>query len=272
MGVHIWEIPITKCYEFLKKLYQLPILYNIFQCGAKLSLLLVYERLAPLKWYKLAVWAVSAVIVASSAILLFLTIFPCRPIQAAWDLTITEYQCINRQAVYKAQAIAGAVTDTMVLLVPIPVVVSLNISCRRKMGLICFFGIGALFAEANLSIICAALPTINIFLGHVAAHLLGSQHAKRSYAAGHSTPASAMPTIGGTGEQRQILPIDKYGWYEDGIAYPLDTIVDVEGGSAKQRRKESQGEQEVDGLEDFADGNSERGIIQTRTTTVSYSK
>lgn len=99
MGFHIWEIPMTKYYELLKKLYQLPILYNIFQCGAKLSLLLVYGRLAPLKWYKLTVWAVSAIIVASSATLLFLTIFPCKPISAAWDLMATDSKCINRPAV-----------------------------------------------------------------------------------------------------------------------------------------------------------------------------
>ncbi|ETS73770.1 hypothetical protein PFICI_14716 [Pestalotiopsis fici W106-1] len=303
MGTHIWEMPITKFYQFLKDLYQLPILYNPIQCGAKLSLLLVYQRLAPLKWYKLTVWTTAAIIVISSTVLLFITIFPCQPVQAAWDLTITDYQCVNRQAVYKAQAIMGAITDAMVLLVPIPVVVSLHIPRRQKFGLVCFFGIGAItvftsimrliqliksfdttdqtwgggvvllwiFAEANLSIICASLPTVKIFIRHVAPRLLGTEYAKRSYPAGNSTP-NAMPTIGGTGEQKQGLSVDKYGWYEDGSAHPLDTIVDVEGGKHGQRRQESPDEQGTDGWDDLGDGGSERGIVQTRTTTVSYSK
>ncbi|KAJ4014006.1 hypothetical protein NW766_006256 [Fusarium irregulare] len=142
MGTHGWEMPITKFALFARALYLLPILYNPVQCGAKLALLLVYRRLAPLKWFQILIWITGFVVVGSSVAITFVTIFPCRPVRAGWDITITDAKCIDRPAVYQATAILGAITDAMVLAIPIPVVVPLKISWRQKVGLLCFFCIG----------------------------------------------------------------------------------------------------------------------------------
>ncbi|KAM0558282.1 hypothetical protein ACHAPJ_004976 [Fusarium lateritium] len=142
MGTHAWEMPITKFALFARALYLLPILYNPVQCGAKLALLLVYRRLAPQKWFHVMVWFTGFVVVGSSIAITFVTIFPCKPVRAGWDITITDFKCIDRPAVYKATAVLGAITDAMVLAIPIPVVIPLQISKRQKIGLICFFCIG----------------------------------------------------------------------------------------------------------------------------------
>lgn len=142
MGTHGWEMPITKFALFARALYLLPILYNPVQCGAKLALLLVYRRLAPLKWFQILIWITGFVVVGSSVAITFVTIFPCRPIRAGWDITITDAKCIDRPAVYQATAILGAITDAMVLAIPLPVVIRLKISWRQKVGLMCFFCIG----------------------------------------------------------------------------------------------------------------------------------
>lgn len=142
MGTHGWEMPITKFMLFLKALYLLPILYNPVQCGAKLSLLLLYRRLAPQKWFQVTIWVVAFFVVGSSIAIMFTTIFPCRPIESAWSLT--PQNCIDRPAVYQATAILGAVTDAMVFAVPVPIVVGLRITRRQKIGLICIFGVGAM--------------------------------------------------------------------------------------------------------------------------------
>jgi hypothetical protein len=142
MGTHGWEMPITKFAMFVRALYLLPILYNAVQCGAKMALLLVYRQLAPQSWFRITVWSTGFVVVGSSIAISFVTIFPCRPTRAAWDMTITDAECIDRNAVYKATAALGAITDAMVLAVPIPVVLPLQISTRQKIGLICFFGVG----------------------------------------------------------------------------------------------------------------------------------
>jgi hypothetical protein len=142
MGAHGWEMPMTKFALFVRALYLLPILYNPVQCGAKMALLLVYRRIAPQKWFHVAVWCTGFVVVGSSVAITFVTLFPCRPTRAAWDMAVPDAQCIDRNAVYKATAALGAITDAMVLAVPIPVVLPLQIPARQKIGLIAFFGIG----------------------------------------------------------------------------------------------------------------------------------
>ncbi len=144
MGTHSWEMPLDKFMLFLKALYQLPILYNPVQCGAKLALLLLYRRLAPQPWYKASVWITGFVVVGSSVGIMFAAIFACTPVRSAWDLSITDGHCIDRPALYQATAILGAVTDIMVLAVPIPIVVTLRVSLKQKVALITAFGIGGM--------------------------------------------------------------------------------------------------------------------------------
>jgi hypothetical protein len=145
MGTHSWEMPLDKFGLFLKALYQLPILYNPVQCGAKLALLLLYQRLAPLLWYQITVWVVGFIVVGSSVAIMFATIFPCTPVRAAWDLTVTASYCIDRPALYQATAILGAITDILVLAVPMPIVISLQvISFKNKVAVIAGFGIGGM--------------------------------------------------------------------------------------------------------------------------------
>lgn len=143
MGTHSWEMPIDKFMLFLQALYQLPILYNPVQCGAKLSLLLLYRRLAPQLWYKVSVWAVGFVVVGSSVAIMFAAIFACSPVRSAWDLTVPG-TCIDRPALYQWTAILGAVTDILVLAVPIPIVVTLQVSLKQKIALVAAFSIGAM--------------------------------------------------------------------------------------------------------------------------------
>lgn len=144
MGTHSWEMPITKFMWFLQALYQLPILYNPVQCGAKLALLLLYRRLAPQRWYKATVWTVGFIVVGSSVAIMFAAIFACTPVRAAWDLTIVDPKCIDRPGLYQATAILGAVTDILVLAVPIPIVVTLQVSLKQKIALIAAFCIGGM--------------------------------------------------------------------------------------------------------------------------------
>jgi hypothetical protein len=144
MGTHSWEMPIDKFMMFLQALYQLPILYNPVQCGAKLALLLLYRRLAPQRWYQATVWFVGFVVVGSSVAIMFAAIFACTPVRAAWDLTVVDGKCIDRPGLYQATAILGAITDLMVLAVPIPIVATLQVSMRNKIALISAFSVGGM--------------------------------------------------------------------------------------------------------------------------------
>ncbi|KAJ8109466.1 hypothetical protein ONZ43_g6129 [Nemania bipapillata] len=125
------------------------------------------------------------------------TLAGCIPFAANWDkISYPNYKCINTSQFYSAQTIIGAVLDFSVLLLPIPFVWNLLLPLRRKIALTFLFSIGTLVCvislvrlvynlnqtymlthfteyagiavllgslEANLTIICACLPTFPAF-------------------------------------------------------------------------------------------------------------
>lgn len=304
MGTHSWEMPLDKFLRFLKALYMLPILYNPVQGGAKLALLLVYRRLAPQRWFMILVWIVMFIVVGSSTAIMFAAIFPCKPVESAWNIMIPG-ECIDRPALYQATAILGAITDIMVLAVPIPVVATLQIARKQKIALIAAFSIGGItaftsimrlhalitsmgnidqpwgggpvllwiLAETNLSCICGTLPTIKPFLNHIAPRLLGSTRSSSKYpvhSGGLSTGGPA--TFGGTGadahSKNRNRP-DKYERFDDDIMYPLETVVAV--GVGERSSSDSIQHARSDSGSDKAIV-SDNNILQTKTATVTYEK
>lgn len=113
-------MPFYKFGWFLKALYQLPILYNPVQCGSKMALLLVYNRLTAEMWFRIPVWITILIVCGTAVILQFVTIFPCTPVHAAWDLSVIDHKCMDRTAIYKATAILGAASDAIVWAIPMP--------------------------------------------------------------------------------------------------------------------------------------------------------
>ncbi|KAJ1325678.1 hypothetical protein MN608_08872 [Microdochium nivale] len=233
-GTHSWEMPIGKFFLLAIALYLLPILFTALHCCAKMSLLLVYNRLTPELWFRYPVWITMVVVVVYTLILLFMFIFPCQPVAAAWDLTITGAVCLDRHAIYMASSIMGAVTDLMVLAVPMPLLWNLQRPRRQKIGLAAIFGMGILtaftafmrlkwtigslgvvdlswsasevmlwfFAESNLSVIISSLLTAKIFISSVAPSLLGSTSGGSRNTPGRRPSISNPPelvTFGGSG-------------------------------------------------------------------------
>jgi hypothetical protein len=61
----------------------------------------------------------------------------------AYDITVTVGTCIDRPAVFKATAAFGIITDVLIFLIPIPMVVTLRLSRRKKICLLVMFAIGS---------------------------------------------------------------------------------------------------------------------------------
>ncbi|KAI8287583.1 hypothetical protein K4K60_012340 [Colletotrichum sp. SAR11_57] len=259
-GVHAWEIPIEKFHIFMMDVFLAAPIYTICGSFAKVSLLIFYMRLSPQRWFKWAVWITLGVIISYSAALFFALIFACDPIAMSWDVTITEGTCIDRPAIYIATAVANIVSDVMIFSLPIPIVVKLQIPRRQKIGLFFIFAVGSLLdqtwaisyaslwiiVEANLLIICAALPTLRKFFRHVAPKIIGeSTYAKGSKKSVTGSTNISRMTIGGSNGRRNRNGHPQPN-EDDGEAF------DMERG----------GEQAI---------NLSNAIIQTRTVTVEVS-
>lgn len=92
-----------------------------------------------------SIWVTIVIVVGYSIGIFFSLIFACNPIARSWDITIQEGSCINRPALYIATAVLGIVTDVMLLVLPLPLVIRLQVSIQQKLGLMLMFAIGSMY-------------------------------------------------------------------------------------------------------------------------------
>ncbi|KAJ1328868.1 hypothetical protein MN608_05597 [Microdochium nivale] len=303
-GTHIWEMSIEDFFIFVTSLNTLVAFYNPVHGGVKLSLLIIYNRLTPELWFRYPVWITMFVVATSTAVLEILLIFPCYPITASWDILVANPACVDRHALYVATAIAGAVTDALVLAVPMPLLWKLQRPARQKIGLAAIFGMGVVtvftavmrlvmiestaspdlpwgntevmiwsFAEANLSIICGSLLTIKTFLSQVAPSLLAGS----SNTPGGRQSISGQPeivTIGGSGggvrdsSKKIMARRNQYERFDDEGMYPLATLVDVRASGEEHDRGGSVNDAES--TRGIVAASGQQTIVMTKTTVVSY--
>lgn len=112
---------------------------------SKFSLLLFYNRLSPVRWFRIAVYFLMFVVLGYSFAIIFALIFPCRPVAMNWDVTITDGECVNRAATYTATAAVNIATDIALLTLPIPMIVDLRMPRVQKVGLIVIFVVGSMY-------------------------------------------------------------------------------------------------------------------------------
>ena len=72
------------------------------------------------------------------------TIFQCTPIPFFWDRTIHGGHCVSTAAFWYGHAAWNTAVDIIVLLLPIPVIRSLQMGKNQKFAVLGVFGLGAL--------------------------------------------------------------------------------------------------------------------------------
>ena len=95
-------------------------------CMAKLSLLLFYYNLTPGKIFRYACIGMMCVVLGGYGGIFFSLVFACNPIRRSWDLSV-DGTCINTPALYIATAALGVSTDLILLAMPIPVIMKLQL-------------------------------------------------------------------------------------------------------------------------------------------------
>ena len=111
---------------------------------AKVAILLFYLRINPDRTFRFVVFFVIFVTVGYMISLSLTLLFRCRPVDAAWDILITDKQCLNQSKLFLANAILNVITDFMVLAVPIPMLIALHVGWRQKLLIWSAFAAGSL--------------------------------------------------------------------------------------------------------------------------------
>jgi hypothetical protein len=72
------------------------------------------------------------------------SIFSCTPVPFFWDKGIHGGQCINLMAFWFSNASFNIISDIAIIILPIPVLKTLNLPKKQKYGLILVFIMGGL--------------------------------------------------------------------------------------------------------------------------------
>jgi hypothetical protein len=113
-------------------------------CTTKMSFIFLYLDIFPNRKFQIICHVINASIVAAMIAFTLVTAFQCQPIAYYWDKTIPGGVCINAPAFWYGHAGWNTATDIVVLILPIPVIKSLQMGRNQKAALIGVFGLGAL--------------------------------------------------------------------------------------------------------------------------------
>jgi hypothetical protein len=89
-------------------------------------------------------WGILTIMVAYGLCTFFGSIFACTPIAFFWNMQIQGGHCINRMAFWFSNATFNIISDITICIVPIPVLKSLNLPQKQKIGLLLVFTLGGL--------------------------------------------------------------------------------------------------------------------------------
>lgn len=200
MGQDIWEVSFNHITDMLFWFYVTEPFYIVATILFKLSVLAFYLRVFTDARFRKVVYIVMGICVVTGLGCSFAVIFQCAPISYAWYQWDNQFRgtCINLNAASWSHAVINIVLDLIVLVLPLPQLISLKFtySWRDKLQIGGMFSVGlivtlisglrlralVMFAtttnptydylktalwsgiEVFTSIMCACLPTARVFI------------------------------------------------------------------------------------------------------------
>ncbi|KAM0268244.1 hypothetical protein ACHAQH_010021 [Verticillium albo-atrum] len=214
-GMHKVDLPKPQLRYALKLFFIAQTPYKVTVCLNKVAAILLYLRIFVTQSFRTAAFIVMGIIVAWSIGGVGATIWQCVPIQGAWNKTI-EAKCIDSNKFWIAYAVMNILTDVMVLVLPIPSIMALQLGKRDKLLLCGIFMLGGFvtitsilrttsvqnslknkeditwnfiergmwtLVEANLGIISACLPVLKQPMAKLFPRVFGSTRKNTYYIA-----------------------------------------------------------------------------------------
>ncbi|KAF2867684.1 hypothetical protein BDV95DRAFT_646623 [Massariosphaeria phaeospora] len=140
--------------EFVKVTLAAQILYNPAIFFTKLSILFLYHRIFPSRTFTRVLWGVGAFILAYSITSAMVNLLQCVPIAANWNPKLAATaKCVDFGSELIALSTINAVTDFVLLVLPMPILWRLHVNLEKKIKLMVMFALGA--ATVIVSIIRA---------------------------------------------------------------------------------------------------------------------
>ncbi|EKD16355.1 integral membrane protein [Drepanopeziza brunnea f. sp. 'multigermtubi' MB_m1] len=118
-------------------------MYAVTMALVKCSVICFYCRVfESVQHFRISAQLVLGTVVAWSVIIILSGYFICRPFAFNWDATIAGGVCADRTALLLSTSTFNVITDVLVLSLPIPHIMSLNLPLRVKGGILFMFSVG----------------------------------------------------------------------------------------------------------------------------------
>lgn len=186
------------------------LLYTLVLSLCRIAVVMFLLRVFNVPRFRLVACAVIGWIVLYAVAVLAATIFQCVPIRYNWlgwtGQFSGPYRCIDVNALSFAAAAIGIAQDLAILVLPLPIILSLNMAFRKRVHTVVMFSLGLLVvitsavrlrslvrfetsdnptwdnvdaiiwthAEVSVSVIVVCLPTVRAALASAAPRLFGS--------------------------------------------------------------------------------------------------
>ncbi|KAK4245699.1 hypothetical protein C7999DRAFT_16104 [Corynascus novoguineensis] len=251
LGRHLAEVSDEEFSGYRKWSYFGTLCYNLSLCFTKLSILLLYLRVLTHEYIRKTTWVVIAIVGIYNAWSVGMYLTMCIPLAKVW-IGELEGRC-HPDTVWWALTYLHIITDFLIFIIPIPVVMTMTVPLRQKIGLLVVFTFGLFVclisvfrtvilnkllytpdltwdlvaianwstAEVNAAVICGCMPTLRPLLakafGPLADRIFSYQHQSLE------DPESTRPrTIGS-------LPLNAFGPRRrpkaQGAAPPVDSAL-----------------------------------------------
>ncbi|KAH7131010.1 integral membrane protein [Dactylonectria macrodidyma] len=135
---------------FFKCIMVFALLWNATTCFTKLSILLMYVTVFPIRRMMLACRALGIFIILWNIGGVLGGLLVCRPISMNWDQTTPGGKCGNQPMYYMALGIINILVEVTLLGLPFPVLYKLQMPLRKKLVVFGMFSVG--FATCGITI------------------------------------------------------------------------------------------------------------------------
>ncbi|CAG7951317.1 unnamed protein product [Penicillium nalgiovense] len=196
-GYHFNELSSKEKIAFQKFCYIATILYCPMALFVKIALLAILTRIfAPYRGKVWFIYIFLGCLCCYYSVALIIKIRICYPIPKYWLGDQVEGSCLDQNAALIADSVISVVSDLIILILPLPLTWSLQMSLNRKLRVIGLLGAGGLAtgfslyrlvmvlqgpsdqglmfvrvilsgnAEGGVGLICACLPVLNVMFAH----------------------------------------------------------------------------------------------------------
>lgn len=127
-------------------------LYLISIMSTKIAILLLYKALFGIKRsFRYLCYGMMVIVTSYSVIFFFILAFNCNPVRATWHVVTFEgpAKCFPATTVQFVIGGFNIATDLVILIMPIPIILQLQLDSKRKIGLLVIFSTGILYVVSH---------------------------------------------------------------------------------------------------------------------------